>query len=98
MSELGITVPPFTEIGKWRIGKPSEKLGSTLFMRIASRYDVGSSRDGGRNGSGGMGDVNRDKLGSEALLMKNKQLSEFSLRILAILGFVRVWARQISFN
>ena len=34
VSEVGIEVPKYADVEQWRIGKPSDKLGVTIFLRI----------------------------------------------------------------
>ena len=40
VSEIGIKVPLSADVNQWRIGKPNDKLGVTVFMRIATRHDT----------------------------------------------------------
>lgn len=40
VSEVGIDVPSCADVDQWRIGKPGDKLGVTVFMRIATRHDT----------------------------------------------------------
>ena len=40
VSQVGIDVPAGANVGQWRIGKPNDKLGVTIFMRIATRHDT----------------------------------------------------------
>ena len=69
MSEVGIDVPLYADVEQWRIGKPSVKLGVTIFMRIATRHDTGLD-----DGIGSGGDNSR--LSLEELRQKNIKLSE----------------------
>lgn len=67
VSEVGIDVPLYADVEQWRIGKPSDKLGVTIFMRIATRHDTGL--DAGI-GSGG----DNSRLSLEELRQKNIKL------------------------
>ena len=69
MSDVGIDVPLYANVEQWRIGKPSDKLGVTIFMRIATRHDTGLN-----DGLGNAGDNTRISL--EELRQKNIKLSE----------------------
>ena len=69
MSEVGIDVPIYADVEQWRIGRPSEKLGITIFMRIATRHDT-VMNDGPAAG----GDT--PHLSFEALRQKNIKLSK----------------------
>ena len=70
MSEVGIDVPIYANVEQWRIGKPCEKLGITIFMRIATRHDTGMS-----DGAAAGGDTSQ--LSFEALRQKNIKLSKY---------------------
>ena len=69
VSEVGIDVPKYADVEQWRIGKPSDKLGVTIFMRIATRHDTVMNE--GIAGSGEM-----THLSNEELRQKNIKLSE----------------------
>ena len=77
VSEVGIEVPPYADVGKWRVGKPSDKLGVTIFMRIATRHDT-SIDDSFEHGTGAAnGDSSH--LSLEELRQKNIKLSKLFL-------------------
>ena len=56
---------------QWRIGKPSDKLGVTIFMRIATRHDTVLN-----DASSGIGETSH--LSNEELRQKNIKLSEYT--------------------
>ena len=73
MSEVGIDVPMYANAEQWRIGKPSDKLGVTIFMRIATRHDTVLN-----DASSGIGETSH--LSNEELRQKNIKLSEYIMR------------------
>ena len=53
LAEIGVAeIPSHSDFGIWRIGKPSEKLGVTIFMRIATTQDTGNDSLNGTGASG----------------------------------------------
>ena len=70
VSEVGIDVPLCADVGQWRIGKPDDKLGVTIFMRIATRHDT--AVDDGT----GVSVSSSSHLSSEELWKKNIKLRE----------------------
>ena len=46
ITDLGGTINFHTDYSKWRLGRPSPKLGNKLFMRIATRTDTQRSEPG----------------------------------------------------
>ena len=73
VSEVGIDVPMYANAEQWRIGKPSDKLGVTIFMRIATRHDTVLN-----DASSGIGETSH--LSNEELRQKNIKLSEYIMR------------------
>jgi len=67
VSEVGIDVPMYANAEQWRIGKPSDKLGVTIFMRIATRHDTVLN-----DASSGIGETSH--LSNEELRQKNIKL------------------------
>ena len=86
VSEVGIEVPPYADVGKWRVGKPSDKLGVTIFMRIATRHDtsIGGSLEHGT----GAASSESSHLSLEELRQKNIKLRKlFLLKLYRYSGY-----------
>ena len=75
VSDVGIDVPLGADVDQWRIGKPGDKLGVTVFMRIASRHDT--ALDGGLAMSGS----ESSRLSLEQIRQKNIKLSKYVYRV-----------------
>ena len=69
VKEVGIDVPSYADVEQWRIGKPNDKLGINLFMRIATRHDTGL-------GDGISKQNDNSSISLEELRQKNIKLSK----------------------